>query len=61
MGFDLAISVVVGLYLGYRLDAWLGSEPVGLFLGVFGGLVGAVLRLMKYLRAIQQSSEDDDA
>jgi ATP synthase protein I len=38
---EFAVTVVLGLVVGYYLDRWLGSEPWLLMVGVvLGGLLG---------------------
>ncbi|MEE8411618.1 MAG: AtpZ/AtpI family protein, partial [Acidobacteriota bacterium] len=37
MGFEMVVPIVLLMYVGYRLDAWLGSRP---WLFVLGALLG---------------------
>jgi ATP synthase protein I len=44
LGFELVVPVLVALYVGYRLDHWLGTRPwlmlVGAVLGMAVGFLG---------------------
>lgn len=44
LGFQIAVPLLVGVYVGRRLDAWLGSEPwlllVGALMGIAAGFLG---------------------
>ena len=45
VGSIMTSMSVVGFLLGYAVDRWLGSQPIGLlilgFLGILGGLMKA--------------------
>ena len=38
LGFEIAIPVLLGVYVGYRLDLWLETSPWLLVVGAFAGL-----------------------
>lgn len=44
LGFELVVPPIVGVYVGYRLDLWLGTQPwmilVGALLGIGAGFLG---------------------
>lgn len=50
MGVEIALPIVLFMYLGYRLDAWLGSDPwllsLGALLGVAVGSYGFIRRVL---------------
>jgi F0F1-type ATP synthase assembly protein I len=54
VGLQLAVTVLVGLGLGYLADRALHTSPwfllVGLLLGILGGGYSVVRRLMKEIR-----------
>lgn len=45
-GTELALTVIVGVYLGYKADEYLGTEPWLMLLFSLGGLYAAVRRLL---------------
>ncbi len=38
LGFEIAIPVLLGIYIGYRLDVWLDTSPWWLVVGAFAGV-----------------------
>ncbi len=61
LGLMLPSSIAVGLFFGYFLDKWLGTQPwlliVLTLLGVASGFLSLFRGLKKYLR----EDPDDDA
>lgn len=47
LGTDLVVSTGVGLGLGWLVDRWLGSSPVGMLLGLGTGMTAALTRLIR--------------
>jgi F0F1-type ATP synthase assembly protein I len=45
--FQAALSIGVGVVLGYYVDRWLGTEPVFLFVFMAAGLVACVRTLLR--------------
>ena len=49
LGFEMVVPIVLLMYVGYRLDAWLDSRPylvlLGAFLGFAMGLYGMLRRV----------------
>jgi F0F1-type ATP synthase assembly protein I len=45
-GTELALTVIVGVYLGYKADEYLGTVPWLMLLFSLGGLYAAVRRLL---------------
>jgi F0F1-type ATP synthase assembly protein I len=43
LGFQIAVPLLVGVYLGRRLDAWLGTEPWLLLAGAIMGMAAGFL------------------
>jgi ATP synthase protein I len=54
LGLEFSGSVIGGLVLGYLLDEWLGTTPWLFLIGTFGGLGGAVLRLVMLTRHFEK-------
>jgi len=49
LGIEMVVPIVLLMYVGYRLDAWLGSRPwlflLGAFLGIAVGFYGMFKRV----------------
>ena len=61
LGFEIAVPVVLFMYLGYKLDSWLDSEPWLLGLGaVLGVSVGFFSFFRRVLPARDVRSEKKD-
>lgn len=47
-GFSIAIPVIVGVFLGVKLDQWLGTAPIFtvvlMMLGMVSGIYGMIRR-----------------
>jgi F0F1-type ATP synthase assembly protein I len=54
-----AIPVAIGI--GWFADSWLGSSPVGLFLGCILGFAACVLRLMKMRGMVEEDAARADS
>jgi ATP synthase protein I len=61
IGSELIVPILVGVYLGYRLDAWLGTGPWGLVgLSILGMVTGFVQFLRSVLPPAGQGSRGPD-
>lgn len=49
VGVELIVPILVGLYLGYRLDDWLEIGPFGL---VGGAVLGIVTGFVQFFRSV---------
>ena len=49
LGFEIAAPLVVGIYAGYRLDLWLGTEP---WLMLVGALLGMTAGFYSFFRKV---------
>jgi len=54
---EFALVIVVALWLGHRLDTWLGTGPWLFLLGTLLGFAGGLIRLFQGLGKLQN---DDD-
>jgi F0F1-type ATP synthase assembly protein I len=54
VSFQLAGSILLGVFLGRYLDRWLGTTPwlmlVGLFLGLTAGITGIIKITKQFFR-----------
>jgi ATP synthase protein I len=57
IGTELVVSTVVGAFLGYLADGWLGTRP---WLMVFGVLLGAVAGFRSIYRMANPGDSSDD-
>jgi F0F1-type ATP synthase assembly protein I len=54
LGMELALPLVLFLYLGHRLDLWLDTEP---WLMVAGALLGIVVGFWSVYRSLLKTTE----
>ncbi len=47
LGFEMVVPVVLLMYVGYRLDAWLGSKPWLFLLGALLGIAVGFYSMFK--------------
>lgn len=56
IGIELVASILVGLFIGYGLDRWLGTQP---FLMLVFLLLGMVTGLYNIIRVAQRMQKED--
>ena len=49
LGFEIVVPLIVGVFLGDRLDRWLGTRP---WLLVAGALLGMAAGFLTFFRAV---------
>jgi F0F1-type ATP synthase assembly protein I len=54
LGFEIAIPVVLLMFVGYKADGWLGTEP---WLFVVGALLGVTLGFYSFFKRVLQYSK----
>jgi F0F1-type ATP synthase assembly protein I len=59
LGIQLAISILLFLYLGQWLDKKLGTEPLLLILGVFIGAALGIYNMYHALTAAQKKAREE--
>ena len=47
VGIAFVLAVVIGFFIGYGLDAWLGTSPVFMIVFFFAGLAAGVLNVIR--------------
>jgi ATP synthase protein I len=57
LGFEMALSVVIGLGIGYFLDKWLGTAPWLMILWMAFGFAAGVRSL--YRAAVRSGKEQE--
>lgn len=60
VGFQLAISVVGGLWLGKIFDQKFGTSPVFFFIGISLGTAAGFYGMVKLLERGKREQNDDD-
>lgn len=60
LGLEVAVTVVISIYVGSRLDAWTGKSPLFLITCLVIGFVVAINILLKYSRMAGQDMKGDD-
>jgi F0F1-type ATP synthase assembly protein I len=61
LGFHMISGPLLGVFLGYHLDKWLDSKPVGVSIGLFLGLVAGGLNMYRDMRRILHEQANEDA
>ncbi len=59
MGLEVAVAVILGLFVGNWLDDKFGRSPLFLFLGLIAGLAAAVNILIGYSRVAKRDQGND--
>lgn len=54
VALDFVITTVAGAVLGWLLDRWLGSKPVGTLIGLGLGFVTAFVRIIRYTQKAER-------
>lgn len=55
IGLELLFLVIAGAYVGRELDERFQSEPVFLAVGIFGGLAGGILSAVLTIRRMMKN------
>jgi len=55
LGIEMAVSFVLFMYAGHRLDGWLGTAP---WLFVTGALVGVAVAFYVFFRRVLPARKD---
>jgi len=61
LGWYVAICLVAGLVLGLWADSWLGTRPLFLLVGLFLGIAGAFLGLLRVVSRIVRGDTPADS
>lgn len=46
-GFAFVLAVLMGAGLGYLLDRWLGTSPIGFLIGFFLGVAAGIINVFR--------------
>jgi len=63
VGLTMVFATVIGLFIGLKLDGWLGTSPwlTGLFLllGIFAGFRNLFMHVKKSQKDLENQSRDN--
>jgi len=59
VGLVMVFSTVIGLYIGLKLDAWLGTAPWFTAIFLFIGIAAGFRNLFIYTRRSQETFDKD--
>ena len=57
MGISMAVAIAIGVYIGLKLDKWLGTKPWFFFIFLFFGIVAGFRNL--YIIAGKELNNND--
>lgn len=60
LGMTLAVSVLVGFFVGFWLDGKIGTKPLLAIIGAFIGMTGGFIYLVRTLNRLQKESENGE-
>ena len=58
MGISVVVAIVIGVYIGLKLDQWLGTKPWFFFIFLFFGIAAGFRNI--YIIAGREIKRDDD-
>jgi ATP synthase protein I len=54
LGFEIAVPLALGVFVGYKLDQWLGTRP---WLVLTGAVLGIAAGLLNFFRVVLPPKE----
>jgi len=60
VGLTMVFATVIGLFIGLKLDAWLGTSPWLTAVFLILGIVAGFRNLFVYVKRSQKSLDEDD-
>ncbi len=58
MGISVAVAIAIGVYIGWKLDAWFGTAPWFFFIFLFFGIAAGFRNI--YIIAGREIKKDDN-
>lgn len=58
IGISVVVAIAIGVYVGLKLDKWLGTEPWFFFIFLFFGIVAGFRNI--YIMAGKEIRRDDN-
>jgi F0F1-type ATP synthase assembly protein I len=59
LGLTMAVSILLGFFGGNWADGKLGTSPLFVLIGAFGGAIGGFIYLIRQVTQFQQNDEKD--
>lgn len=59
LGIQFAACVLVGCWFGWRIDAWLGTSPWLMLLGLLLGLVAGMMSIYRLVKSILENDQNN--
>ena len=60
LGLTLAGALCLFAYLGYRIDLWLQSSPIGLIIGCLVGIAAGMAHVIRKVGELSRGDGPDD-
>lgn len=58
MGISVAVAIIIGVYIGWQLDKWLGTAPWFFFIFLFFGIAAGFRNI--YIIAGREIKKDEN-
>jgi len=58
---ETVLTLPAGALLGYGLDAWLGTTPIGVLVGLVLGFAAFVAGAVRLARRLNQNPDEDES
>jgi ATP synthase protein I len=59
VGLTLVFAVVIGAFIGYWIDRWLGTSPWGFLAGFFIGMAAGIRSVFQTVAAVSRDERRD--
>jgi ATP synthase protein I len=60
LGFEMALSVLIGLGIGYYLDKWLGTAPWLMIVWLFFGFAAGLRSLYRAAKRLEKEQDEQE-
>ncbi|MBE3100445.1 MAG: AtpZ/AtpI family protein [Planctomycetes bacterium] len=57
VGIAFVLAVVIGFFIGYGLDVWLGTSPLFMIVFFFAGVAAGVLNVVRTASSVTRDDE----
>ncbi len=60
VGISMVVATVIGLFIGYQLDKWLGTSPWFTAIVLLIGIIAGFRNLFFYVKKSQETLDEED-